>query len=1367
MKNYSILFPSRILFVLLACAAVVSGEHLPIRSYTTADGLARDHIVRIKQDSRGFLWFCTSEGLSRYDGYHFVSYGTEQGLPNRIVNDLLETREGVYWIATNGGMAIFNPAIIVGQESATQSHFTAFPINQNERTLAVNKVIEGRSGAIWCATDKGLYRIIQANHDWQSEFIDFGMGPFGSGVIRDLKEDAEGALWVAADDGLYRRDSQGNIIRFATGDGLPSDVVRAVIQDGEGQFWAGTNKGLCRFVLAPDNVHLLVRRIYTTADGLLNDSIGCLLLTTGGQVWVGTGVGLNRWESGAAQGVSTFQGYTTQNGLLDNAITTLSEDRDGNVWLGTEAGGAAKIAHSGFTSYRMAEGLSSDRIGCILEDRDGNLRVAAANPDAFLNRFDGRHFASSNTRLPNGAAYSWGWYQTVFQDHDRDWWVATANGIYRYASDRKGDPAMSLPPKAVYRKKDGLTTDEVFRIFEDSRGDVWFGTLGDPVATLGRWERSSESFHRYSPKQDGVLSSAPTAFAEDRNGDVWIGFYSGGLVRYRAGSFRAFVDDNILSSGFIRGLYLDSKGRLWISTADGGLIRTDDPTGDNPQFVSFTTAQGLSSNQVTSVVEDKEGRLYIGTGRGLDQLDIETGHLKHYTTADGLSDSFVNVSYRDRSGALWFGTLRGLSRLIPQPDPHVSAPHIFISGLRAGNGPYQVADLGVADVVGLELAANDNRLEVDFVSIGLGPGEGIKYQYRLEGADQDWSPLTDHRSVNYAHLAPGRYKFLVRAVNSTGGLSPQPASISFRVLPPIWRRWWFVALALFFLGSALFALDRYRASRTRELRTALALSEKLTTELIGQRTELSLANRTLALEFEVTRILAEAATPGDAAPKILQTICESTGWEIGALWYVESRAEQLRCAELWHRPEAVAPEFEDLTRSSVFQPGVGLPGRVWESGKPIWITELASDRNFPRLAVAVGDGLKSAFGFPILLGSEVIGVSEFFSRQTRQREDELLGMLSVIGGQIGQLIERRRAEEALRESEDRFRTLAETASDPIITIDQASNIVFVNTATEKVFGYKLAEMVGNELTMLMPDYLRELHRAGFRRYFETGQKHVSWEAVELPGLHKSGRQIPLEVSFGEFNTNGKRYFTGIARDITERKRAAAALQRSREERLRELETVRQRIATDLHDDIGSSLTQISILSEVVQSSMAPDNTRAAKPLSLIANASRELIDAMSDIVWAINPQKDHLSDLTQRMRRFASDVFTARNVQFHFQVPAGDHDIPLGANIRREVFLVFKESVNNMIKHSRLTNAEIEFRVDDAQLALTMSDNGKGFDPSVESDGHGLMSMRERSQAIGGRIEFVSQQGRGTTIKLTVPREDHGRSEPLPPSPPT
>jgi signal transduction histidine kinase len=215
--------------------------------------------------------------------------------------------------------------------------------------------------------------------------------------------------------------------------------------------------------------------------------------------------------------------------------------------------------------------------------------------------------------------------------------------------------------------------------------------------------------------------------------------------------------------------------------------------------------------------------------------------------------------------------------------------------------------------------------------------------------------------------------------------------------------------------------------------------------------------------------------------------------------------------------------------------------------------------------------------------------------------------------------------------------------------------------------------------------------------------------------------------------------------------AQEALRRSREERFAELERVRRRIATDLHDDIGSSLTQISILSEVVRQRTDGDDLQLSAPLSMIAGASRELVDSMSDIVWAINPQKDHLNDLTQRMRRFASDVLTSRNIAFEFYEPDEENDVPLGANIRREVFLIFKESVNNLVRHSACGEVRIDFQIAGGALKLIVADDGKGFKTSMNGEGHGLSSMRERAEGIGGQLEIISHVGKGTTITLELP----------------
>jgi PAS domain-containing protein len=182
-------------------------------------------------------------------------------------------------------------------------------------------------------------------------------------------------------------------------------------------------------------------------------------------------------------------------------------------------------------------------------------------------------------------------------------------------------------------------------------------------------------------------------------------------------------------------------------------------------------------------------------------------------------------------------------------------------------------------------------------------------------------------------------------------------------------------------------------------------------------TERKRAEQRLVVQHTVTQILAGAATLPEATPKILQAVCECLVWDLGALWSLDRQAGVLRCVEMWHKESVEAPHFEATSRASTFLPGSGLPGRVWSSRAPAYIPDIVHDAHFPRAPIAAREGLHTACGFPILLGGDVLGVMEFFSHERRQPDQDLLPMMATIGSQIGQFIERKRAEEALRVSE--------------------------------------------------------------------------------------------------------------------------------------------------------------------------------------------------------------------------------------------------------------------------------------------------------------------------------------------------------------
>jgi ligand-binding sensor domain-containing protein/anti-sigma regulatory factor (Ser/Thr protein kinase) len=1034
---------------LLCAAARARADQLPVRTYTTTDGLARDYVNQIVQDSHGFIWFCTSEGLSRFDGYRFTNYGTAQGLPSRMVYDLMETRGGAYWVSTGGGLVLFDPEALTRRAAdgtpASGRLFTTVPFPAGARATIASIVYEDSGGRIWCGSEHGLFRLEGSPGEWRLELAERLTDNPELDTVRNLWGDARGTLWVATSEGFFRRDAEGRMTHFRTCEGQSLNPAQAVVADGRNHLWVGMGDGLCEYASANARGPLDLLRIYKKADGLPGDTINTLEVTAEGELWVGVDGGLARFAPQAVGGPQ-FVSYTTAEGLSDKNVVSLGEDDVGNIWVGTESGGAMKIARSGILSYGASDGLKQPRINAFIEDNGGRFFVYT--PDGYnviLNRLAGRSFEETRIALPPGVTMTWGWYQAAIEDREGDWWVPTMQGMRRYVAPARDSQSLAgLRLRHVYTKADGLCPDYVFRTYEDSRGDIWFSTMGHVDCVLSRWDRAAERFVSYSPA-DGLLESSPSAFAEDGAGNLWIGFYDGGLVRYRQGRFERFTAADGVPEGFIRGIFLDSKRRLWVATSAGGAARVDDPAAERPSFQTYTTREGLGSDQVTCVAEDLFGRIYLGTGRGLDRLDVPTGRFKHYTTADGLASNFVNVCTADRDGSIWAGTLRGLSRLSPLQERARPAPPILVTALRVGGEAFPVSELGAREVAGLTLEANRNQLQIEFVGLDYAAGDVPRYQYRLEGADADWSAPSEERSVNFANLAPGSYRFMVRALNADGATSARPAAVSFRVMPPFWRRWWFVL--------------------------------------------------TLTLVVIAVALL------------------------------------------------------------------------VW------------------RMVAA------------------------------RRRE---------------------------------------------------------------------------------------------------------------------------------------------------RERADAALRRAKEERLAELERVRKRIATDLHDDIGASLTQITVLSEVARQTLSREGF-TSEQLGQISAVSNELVEAMSDIVWAINPKKDHLSDLVHRMRRFASDVFTARGLAFGFNAPDSTRDMQLGASVRREVFLIYKESVNNVLKHSNASRVEIEFSLEGGRLELSIRDDGRGFDP-VDSvtlsgeyeptdgtGGNGLYSMRRRASEMGGRYDVRSKQGHGTTVTLNLP----------------
>jgi PAS domain S-box-containing protein len=311
----------------------------------------------------------------------------------------------------------------------------------------------------------------------------------------------------------------------------------------------------------------------------------------------------------------------------------------------------------------------------------------------------------------------------------------------------------------------------------------------------------------------------------------------------------------------------------------------------------------------------------------------------------------------------------------------------------------------------------------------------------------------------------------------------------------------------------------------------LASSGLLLAAAIAERREIE---RRRAAAYGVAHVLSRAASLADVAPGVLRAIGTSLNWQVGALWVVEPARDRLRCVAVWTANGTPASAFVQLSKDTLFFPGVGLPGRVWETGQPAWIDDVVDDPNFPRASVARGAGLHGAFGFPITIGDEIIGVVEFFNHSVAAPDKDLLAMMAAIGGEIGQFIHHERVEATIAENQSRTRAILDTALDAIITMDKQGVVTEFNPSAERMFGYRRDEALGRELAgLIIPASLRDAHRHGLHKFIETGIGPVIDRRIETTAMRADGTEFPVEVAITKVAVEPQ-VFTGFVRDVTDR-----------------------------------------------------------------------------------------------------------------------------------------------------------------------------------------------------------------------------------------
>jgi PAS domain S-box-containing protein len=553
-------------------------------------------------------------------------------------------------------------------------------------------------------------------------------------------------------------------------------------------------------------------------------------------------------------------------------------------------------------------------------------------------------------------------------------------------------------------------------------------------------------------------------------------------------------------------------------------------------------------------------------------------------------------------------------------------------------------------------------------------------------------------------------------------------------------------------------------------------------------TERKLYEQRLLTQFAVGGALAGAASLEAAAPEVLAIIGRQMDWRAGLLWTRRDDEQVMRCSASWDSISGNGDSFGAACRELTFLSGVGLPGRVWSARTPVWITDLRTDNNFPRLRLAAERGLLSAFAFPIVLGDEVHGVMEFFAEQLRSADDELLQMAASLGYQIGEFLKRTRAQKQLAEREESYRVLAETASDGIITIDARSTILFANTAAAQIFGYTTRELIGSNLTVLMPERARASHRAGIAQYLETGQRHLTWRAVRLPGEHRNGYEIPIEVSFGEYKQGNGHVFVGIIRDITERNRLDDTLRQSA--KLESLGVLAGGIAHDFNNLLTGILGNVSLaldtldqtspVKATLQDAIDASERAASLTRQLLAYAGKgrfliepidvsALVREISTLIRSSVPKHVTLRlDLQQPLPLVEADVAQLQQL-FMNLIINGAEAIPenrpgtiLVMTRVCEVDAPYREGLGDIdIGLGRY----IAISVHDNGVGMDQMTLGKIFDPFFTTKftgrGLGLAAALGIVRGHNGALKVFSSPGQGTTFRVLLPITAAVRNQPV------
>jgi ligand-binding sensor domain-containing protein/signal transduction histidine kinase len=861
------------IIVLLGCVDSAASETAPPdvlaysrRVWRSADGLPEDFAQSLAQTQDGYLWIGTSGGLARFDGVSFVVFNRENtpAFLDDSVYSLLATKDGTLWAGTEGG----------GLVRYKEGRFRAFGAAEGLTNGFVRVIYEDRNGKLWVGTDSGLFRM-------QNESLIRVDGRDGAQKIsaHAICEDRAGRLLVGGRGLLILRGKEATY--YTSNESLADNSIRTIRQTADGALWIGTISGLRRLDHGVNGDPFMTPKILNGAN------ISVLLESRRGELWIGAyGQGLMRFQSGR------IIRFSAPSSLPHNNVLALFEDNEDNVWVGAQ-GGLLRLSLSAASTITTADGAPLS-INTIYQDPHGDLFVTALNGKLF--RVARQTLAP--VQLP--ASLSWMSVRNVFRDsHGALWLGADGQGIARI--DAAGI--------VRYTMKQGVVNDFIRAFCEDREGGVWIGT----DSGLSRFHQGA--FQNFNT-DNGLAYGSIRALLLDRGGDLWVAT-DGGLNRLRAGRFVADPSLERLRGQKVWSLREDAEGKLWIGTHGAGLFMLKDGA-----LTQFTTKNGLPSNKIHFIIEDSQSNLWMSGPSGvaaISRRELESlsgqsaGQLavRVYSTAEGLSTNQMNGGVQPAgamlaSGEMWFPSAKGAVRIEHGSTRRRSAPPVLIEQVLADDRAATFSNR-------LVLTPGRGKLEIHYTAIRLQSPDRIRFKFRMESFDQDWTDAGQRRVAYYTNLPAGKYRFRVVAyeMDDPRGATEQSLSIEWR--PHFYKTAWFPALCG--LAALAVAWAWYRL-HVRNLRQRFAA-------VLDERNRLAREMHDTLIQgcAGVSALLEAASSAREVSPSIGDELLDRARNEVRAT------VDEARLA-VWNlrqnAGEGLAPAISQLTRRLSLETGIPI-----------------------------------------------------------------------------------------------------------------------------------------------------------------------------------------------------------------------------------------------------------------------------------------------------------------------------------------------------------------------------------------------------------------------------------------------------------